>query len=68
MAAPKITVEELRRRMDAGERFIFLDTRNPQAWAESTVMPPTALRVTLDNFEQHLPEIPKDANVVPYCT
>jgi hypothetical protein len=32
--APRITVEELKRRMDAGEDFTVIDVRNPQAWAE----------------------------------
>jgi len=29
--APRITVEELKRRMDAGEDFTVIDTRNPTA-------------------------------------
>ena len=28
--APRITVEELKRRMDAGEDFTVIDVRNPQ--------------------------------------
>jgi hypothetical protein len=31
----RITVNELRKRMAAGEDFTFIDTRNPQAWAQS---------------------------------
>jgi hypothetical protein len=33
--APRITVEELKRRMDAGEDFTVIDVRNPNAWAET---------------------------------
>jgi rhodanese-related sulfurtransferase len=36
--APRITVEDLKRRMDAGEDFTVIDIRNPTAWAESDTM------------------------------
>jgi len=64
----KITVEDLRKRMEAGEEFVFLDVRNPEAWAESEAMVPNAIRVPLDSFEQQLPHIPKEQNIVTYCT
>ncbi len=63
-----ISVDELRRRMNAGERFVFIDTRNPQAWAESDLKLPGALRVPVAEAEQHLAEIPRDAPIVTYCT
>jgi len=66
--APRITVEVLRKRMESGEEFMFLDVRNPEAWAESEAMVPNAIRVPLDNFEQQLPHIPKEQNIVTYCT
>jgi rhodanese-related sulfurtransferase len=31
----RITVDQLRARMEAGEDFTIIDTRNPQAWAAS---------------------------------
>jgi rhodanese-related sulfurtransferase len=64
----KITVEELRKRMEAGEEFVFLDVRNPEAWAESEAMVPNAIRVPLDRLEEKLPYIPKERNIVTYCT
>jgi rhodanese-related sulfurtransferase len=64
----RITVDELRRRMDAGENFVFIDTRNPQAWAESDVKLPGAIRIPADSLDEHLPEIPKDQPILTYCT
>jgi hydroxyacylglutathione hydrolase len=64
----RITVDQLRKRMQAGEDVVFIDTRNPQAWGESDAKLPGALHLSLDNFEQHLNEIPKDKPVVTYCT
>lgn len=66
--APRMTVEELRKRMEAGEEFVFLDVRNPEAWAESEALVPNAIRVPLEGFEQELSRIPKDRNIITYCT
>jgi rhodanese-related sulfurtransferase len=54
--------------MNAGEQFVFIDTRNPQAWAESDVKLPGALRVPVAEAEQHLAEIPRGRPIVTYCT
>ncbi len=66
--ARRITVDELNRRMEAGESFTVIDVRNPQAWAESDTMLPEAIRVSLDKLEENLPKIPKNRPVVVYCT
>jgi len=66
--APRITAQELKKRMDAGEDFTVIDTRNPQAWAESDTVIPEAIRVPLDELEQNLARIPKSRSVVAYCT
>ena len=64
----RIAVDELRRRMEAGEDFVLIDTRNPQAWAESDVKLPEAIRVPLDSLDDNLSKIPKDKPIVAYCT
>jgi hypothetical protein len=66
--APRITVEELKRRMDAEKDFTILDSRNPQAWAESDGMVSGAIRVPVDKLEENLSRIPKNRPVVAYCT
>jgi len=66
--APRITVDELKRRMEAGEDFTVIDVRNPQAWAESDTQIPEAIRVPLDELDENLPKIPKERPVVAYCT
>ena len=64
----RITVRQLKRRMDAGEDFTVIDTRNPQAWAESDTMVPEAIRVPVDKLEENLARSPKTRSVVAYCT
>ena len=42
MGVTRISVDEVKKRMDAGEDFFFLDTRNPKAWAEADTRLPQA--------------------------
>jgi rhodanese-related sulfurtransferase len=64
----RITVDDVRKRMEAGEEFIFVDTRNPRAWSQSDVKLPKAIRVPLDSLDENLSKIPKERPVVTYCT
>ena len=66
--APRITILELKRRMDDGEDFSVIDVRNPNAWAETDTVIPEAIRVPLDKLKESLPRIPKNRPVVAYCT
>jgi rhodanese-related sulfurtransferase len=66
--ATRVTVDEVKERMDRGEQFTFVDTRNPQAWGESDAKLPGAVRVPADELGQHLEEIPRDRAVITYCT
>ena len=66
--APRITIDELRRRMEAGEDFTIIDVRDPAEWKKSDIMIPEARRVPLDRWEQSLATIPGDRPIVTYCT
>jgi rhodanese-related sulfurtransferase len=68
MEVTRVTVDELKQRMDRGEQFAFVDTRNPKAWGEADAKLPGAIRVPADEVEKHLSEIPKDRTVITYCT
>jgi len=68
METTRVTVDEVSERMARGERFVFLDTRNPTAWAEADTKLPGALRVPADEIEAHLADIPRDRVVIAYCT
>ncbi len=64
----RITVGELKRRMETGEDFTIIDVRKPEAWAESDTMIPESIRVPLDELEKNLARIPKTRPAVAYCT
>jgi rhodanese-related sulfurtransferase len=68
MAVPRISIDELHRRIEKGEHVVLLDTRSPDAWEQSDVELPGAIRVPADEVDQHLREIPRDRMVVTYCT
>jgi rhodanese-related sulfurtransferase len=63
--ARRISVDDVAER---GEDVFFVDTRNPQAWAEAETRLPGAIRVPADQVEQHLADIPRDRTIVTYCT
>ena len=64
----RISAEELRRRMEAGEEFTIVDVRNPRAWAEATDMAAGAIRVALDDADEAIGRIPRNKPIVTYCT
>jgi rhodanese-related sulfurtransferase len=64
----RITAEELKQRMAAGESFTVLDSRNPNAWAGRIDQARGALRADVHEGFDTLPPIPRDRAVVAYCT
>jgi rhodanese-related sulfurtransferase len=68
MEATRVTVDEVKERMDRGESFTFIDTRNAKAWAEAETKLPAAIRIPADEAEQHLDQVPRDRTAITYCT
>ena len=68
MEVTRVTIDEIKERMDRGEQFTFIDARNSEAWAEAETKLPGALRITADDLEQHLSEISHERTVITYCT
>lgn len=64
----RATPEQVMARLARGEQIVFLDTRNPKAWAESDVKIPGAIRTEADRVREHLAEIPRGQPIVAYCT
>jgi rhodanese-related sulfurtransferase len=62
----RITADEVRQRISAGEEFTVVDARNPQAWAEAADTAGNAIRV--DPHSTELPQLPRDKPIVIYCT
>ncbi len=68
MEPKRISVAEVKAKQDAGVKITFLDARNPIAWGQADTKIPGAIRVPVDEVDQHLVEIPKEGLIVTYCT
>ncbi len=68
MEPDRISVEELRRRIDEGERPVMIDARSAEAWGQARSQVPGSIRVPPDEVAGHLREIPKGRPIVAYCT
>lgn len=64
----KITVDELKERMDAGDPITILDVRHPISMELDPETIPGALNMLLEEIEYRHHEIPRDQEVVLYCT
>jgi rhodanese-related sulfurtransferase len=67
MDSLRISPEEAKRKLDRNEA-VFIDTRNPVAWGESEVRIPNAIRLLHDELSEHLNELPKNREIIAYCT
>jgi rhodanese-related sulfurtransferase len=64
----RLTVADVKNLIDRGEPIAFIDSRNPITWGSSKVTLPGALRIPIDEVEQHLPALPRDRRLIVYCT
>jgi predicted sulfurtransferase len=68
-AGERITVAEVKGWLDAGEKIVFLDSRNDYSWRTSDQIIPAAIRVhDNETFARILDTLPTSSRVVTYCT
>lgn len=63
-----VSAAEAKQMLDRGERVVFVDARNPVAWGSSKVKLPGAIRIPVDEVDEHLNEVARDATAISYCT
>ena len=64
----RITPEELKARMESGEAVVVVDLRHSTDVGESGASIPGAIRVAIDDIESGHERIPRDREVVLFCT
>ena len=64
----RITVEELKRKLDAHEDIAVIDLRHPLDFLPQPYTIPGAFRIPAEELERRHNEIPRDRDVVLYCT
>jgi membrane protein DedA with SNARE-associated domain/rhodanese-related sulfurtransferase len=64
----RISVADLSALMAAGEKPIIVDVRSPTARTLEPRWIPGAIHVPVDDVSRHLAELPRDREIVVYCT
>jgi membrane protein DedA with SNARE-associated domain/rhodanese-related sulfurtransferase len=64
----RISVDELYRLMGAGAAPVIVDVRSPGALGRDPKRIPGAFSLPLDSFDRHVGQLPRDRDVVLYCT
>jgi membrane protein DedA with SNARE-associated domain/rhodanese-related sulfurtransferase len=64
----RITVAELHELLDSGDNPLIVDVRSPGAMALEYRRIPGALHVPLDQVGKHVQDLPRDRDLVLYCT
>lgn len=64
----RITPEELRQKIDAGEHVMVVDLRHSIDFEAEPTTLPGALHIPPDQLEQRHSEIPRDRDIILYCT
>lgn len=64
----RITPEELRAKLEAGEEIEIVDVRHSVDFEAQPSTIPGARHITVEEFENRHQEIPRDREVVLYCT
>jgi membrane protein DedA with SNARE-associated domain/rhodanese-related sulfurtransferase len=64
----RITVEELKEKMDQGEPVMVVDLRHPLDFDADPETIPGAFRIDAKELEQHNDRLPHDREVILYCT
>jgi membrane protein DedA with SNARE-associated domain len=64
----RITAEELKRKIDAGEKIVVIDLRHSMDSEADPNTIPGALYLPSEEFDQRYTEIPSDRELVLFCT
>ena len=65
MAVKEVSVQELKRRLDAGEKFQLLDVREP--WEVAIASLPGSTLIPLGQLSERLAELQSDSDIIVMC-
>jgi hypothetical protein len=64
----RITIHELKRKMDKKEAIVIIDARSGNAYIGSSVKITGSIHITLDELQSRMSELPRDKEIIAYCT
>ncbi|HBR17133.1 MAG TPA: hypothetical protein DD725_05945 [Deltaproteobacteria bacterium] len=65
---PRITKEELKAKMDKGEDILVLDVRTGMSYTGSKTKIKGSMRMAPNDIEVWSKNLPKDKEIITYCT
>jgi predicted sulfurtransferase len=65
---PRITVQELKAMTDKGEDLVVVDVRTGRDYEGSKIKIKGAVRISIVQMEERYRELPKDKEIITYCT
>jgi rhodanese-related sulfurtransferase len=66
MAAERIPIPELKKKIDTSKNLVVVDVREPSEIKESGAIP-GAIHIPIRTLDKRMSEVPKSAEVVCYC-
>lgn len=67
-SVPRITVQELKAKMDNRKNVVIIDVRTGQEYKSSKIKIKDAIRISIVQLEDRYKELPKDREIITYCT
>ena len=64
----RILPEELKAKLDGGEQILIVDVRDRIDFEAEPTIIPGALHLTIEDLDQRYQEIPREREIVLYCT
>ncbi len=65
---PRITVQELKARLDGGEGIVIVDVRSPGSYNSSKIKIKGAIRISPEEIRPRAYELPMGKEIALYCT
>ncbi len=65
--AKSVTPMEVKKKLDRGDDFIFLDVRTSKEWKATRIEAPQVRLLPLGELRGRLHELPRDAEIVTFC-
>ncbi len=64
----RISINELKRKLDRKEKIVIIDARDGNSYLGSSVKIKTSIHIIPDQLEARMSELPKNREIVIYCT
>jgi rhodanese-related sulfurtransferase len=66
MTVAKVTLHDVKARLDRGSPTLFIDARDKEGWQNADAKIPGALRMTIENIDAEFDKIPQGQAIIIY--